>query len=84
MLMCAYTAAMAAGRTGREGFSLGLMFAVLAAATLSRIATVMSGAPKQQDLAAIFSWMPVICWLAGAVVVGALALGKRDAAQVAA
>ena len=84
MLMCAYTAAMAAGRTGREGFSLGLMFAVLAAATLSRIATVMSGAPKQQDLAAIFSWVPVICWLAGAVVVGALALGKRDAAQVAA
>ncbi|HTD91646.1 MAG TPA: MFS transporter, partial [Burkholderiales bacterium] len=73
MLMCAFTAAMAAGRSGREGFSLGLMFAVLAAATLSRIATVMSGVHKQPELAAILSWTPAVCWLVGAVLVGVLA-----------
>lgn len=77
MLMCAFTAATAAGRSGREGFRLGLMFAVLAAATLGRIATVFSGAPRQTDLAAVFSWAPVMCWLAGAALLGALAAAKR-------
>jgi hypothetical protein len=84
MLMCAFIAATAAGRTGREGFTLGLMFAVLAAATLGRIATVMSGAPKQPDLAAVFSWMPTVCWLAGALLIGALTVGKRNSTQAAA
>lgn len=78
MLMCAFTAATAAGRTGREGLTLGMMFAVLAAATLGRIATVISGAPKQPDLAAVFSWLPTACWLAGALLIGALAVGKRS------
>ncbi len=77
MLMGAYTAAMAAGRSGREGFSLGLMFAVLAAATLMRIATVVSGAPKQPDVAALLSWMPAVCWLAGALLLGLLARRQR-------
>lgn len=77
MLMCAYTAAMAAGRVGREGFSLGLMFAVLAAATLSRIAAVSSGAPKLPDVAAILPWMPAVCWLAGAAVTGAIAMERN-------
>jgi len=84
MLMCAFTAATAAGRTGREGLTLGLMFAVLAAATLGRIATVMSGAPKQPDLAAAFSWLPTVCWLGGALLIGALAMGKRNATPAAA
>lgn len=77
MLLCAFTAATAAGRIGREGFTLGLMFAVLAAATLGRIATVFSGAPAQPAMAAVFSWMPAVCWLAGAVLIGALAVARR-------
>ena len=76
MLMCGFTAAMAAGRSGREGLALGLLFAVLAAATLSRIATVLSGATKQTDYAALFSWAPTLCWLAGGLLVGVLALRK--------
>jgi hypothetical protein len=80
MLMCGFTAAMAAGRTGREGLSLGLLFAMLAAATLSRIAAVLSGAPKQPDYAALFAWAPALCWLAGALLVGVLALRRRDSA----
>ncbi len=78
MLMCGFTAAMAAGRSGREGLALGLLFAVLAAATLSRIATVLSGATKQSDYAALFSWAPTLCWLAGGLLVGLLALRQSS------
>lgn len=78
MLMCGFTAAMAAGRTGREGLSLGLLFAMLAAATLSRIATVLSGVTKQADYAPMFSWVPVLCWSAGALLIGLLVLRRRN------
>jgi hypothetical protein len=81
MLMCGFTAAMAAGRTGREGLALGLLFAVLAAATLSRIATTLSGAPKQPGYAVLFTWAPTMCWLAGALLVGVLALRRHDTAR---
>lgn len=77
MLMCGFTAAVAAGRTGREGLSLGMLFAVLAAATLSRIVTVVAGLPKQSEYAALFTWAPALCWLAGAVLVGMLALREK-------
>ncbi len=76
MLMCGFTAAMAAGRTGREGLALGLLFAALAFATLSRITTVLMGIPKQSEYAALLAWAPVACWLAGALVIGLLALRK--------
>ena len=76
MLMCGFTAAVAAGRTGREGLSLGMLFAVLAAATLSRIVTVVAGLPKQTEYAALFAWAPALCWIAGALMVGAIALRK--------
>ncbi len=79
MLMCGFTAAMAAGRTGREGLALGLLFAALAFATLSRIATVLMGIPKQSAYAALLSWAPVACWLAGALVIGWLAMRKQAA-----
>ena len=82
MLMCGFTAAMAAGRSGREGLALGLLFAVLAAATLSRIATVLSGAPRQAAYAELFAWAPTVCWLAGAVLVGVLALRKQETTPV--
>ncbi len=82
MLMCGFTAAMAAGRTGREGLALGLLFAALAFATLSRIATVMAGIPKQSAYAPLLSMAPVACWLAGALVIGLLAT-RKSAALVA-
>ena len=79
MLMCGFTAAMAAGRTGREGLAMGLLFAALAFATLSRIATVMVGIPKQSEYAVLLTWAPVACWLAGALVIGLLATRKHAA-----
>ena len=77
MLMCGFSAAVAAGRTGREGLSLGLLFAVLAAATLSRIVTVVAGLPKQAEYAALFAWAPALCWVVGAILVGTLAFHRR-------
>ena len=79
MLMCGFTAAMAAGRTGREGLALGLLFAILALAALSRIGTVLAGIPKQSEFSALLAAAPVACWLAGAVVIGLLALRKPAA-----
>ncbi len=79
MLMCGFTAAMNAGRTGREGLALGLLFAALAFATLSRIATVLMGIPKQSDYAGLLAMAPVACWLAGALVIGLLATRKPTA-----
>lgn len=79
MLMCGFTAAMNAGRTGREGLALGFLFAVLAFATLSRIATVLAGIPKQPEYAAFLSVAPVVCWLAGGLVMGILAMRKPTA-----
>ena len=77
MLMCGFTAAMNAGRTGREGLALGLLFAALAFATLSRIAAVLAGIPKQSIYAPLLAIAPVACWLAGALVIGSLALRKQ-------
>ena len=82
MLMCGFTAAMNAGRTGREGLALGLLFAALAFATLSRIATVLMGIPKQSEYAELLAIAPVACWLAGALVIGLLATRKPAALVV--
>ena len=78
MLVCGFTAAMAAGRSGREGLALGLLFAVLAVATMSRIITVINGLHKQPEYAALFAWAPVVCWAVGALLVGLLAIRKPE------
>jgi hypothetical protein len=77
MLMCGFTATKNAGRTGREGLALGLLFAALAFATLSRIAAVWAGIPKQSTYAPLLAVAPVACWLAGALLIGLLALRKQ-------
>lgn len=79
MLMCGFTAAMDAGRSGREGLALGLLFAALAFATLSRIGAVLAGIPKQSEYAPLLAMAPVACWLAGALVIGLLARRKPTA-----
>ena len=79
MLMCGFTVAMAAGRSGREGLALGLLFAILALAALSRIGAVLAGVPRQSEFAALLAAAPVACWLAGALVIGLLATRKQAA-----
>ena len=80
MIMCGFTAAMAAGRTGREGLALGMLFAMLALATLSRIGAVLAGVPKREEFSMLLAWAPVTCWLTGALVAGSLMLRARPVA----
>jgi hypothetical protein len=81
MLMCGFTAAIAAGRSGREGLALGLLFAMLALATLSRIAAVLAGIPKREEFSQLLAWAPVTCWMTGALIIGALMLRERTPAR---
>ena len=60
----ALSAAIDAGRTGREGRFTGLIFALLAAAALTRFAIVVSGLNKAPDFALWLVWLPAICWSA--------------------
>ncbi len=73
MLTAAFASASAFGRSGREGLALGAMFAVLAFATLARLAAVLAGLPAAASLAAVLAWLPPLCWAAGSVVVALLA-----------
>lgn len=66
LLNGAFTAAIAAGRSrapSREGYALGCMFAVLAAALLARLVFVASGAAKQPQWQDILAWLPAVLWL---------------------
>ena len=75
MLPALYTSAAEHGRTGREGLALGAMFAMLALATLVRIAAALAGWPKDPDIARWLAWLPVILWGLGAWLLTVLALG---------
>lgn len=81
MLPALYTSAAEHGRTGREGLALGAMCAMLALATLVRIAAALAGWPKDPDIARWLAWLPVILWGLGAWLLTVLALGAatRDA-----
>ena len=60
----ALSAAIDAGRSGREGRFTGLIFALLAAAALTRFAIVASGLNKAPGVAAWLAWLPAIAWCA--------------------
>lgn len=76
-LVAAYTAAVALGRTGREGRYLGTLFAVLAAAVALRIAAVATGAARAPALNALLPWLPEAAWIAAAL----LLLAARRASR---
>jgi MFS family permease len=74
--VAAYSAAVALGRTGREGRFLGTLFAVLAAAVAVRIAIGVSGILPQ--LSALLPWLPEMFWLLAALLLlGARATSRR-------
>jgi hypothetical protein len=75
-LVAAYTAAVALGRTGREGRFLGTLFAVLAAAVALRIAAVATGAEREPAFSALLPWLPEAAWLAAALLL--LAAGRAS------
>jgi len=69
----AYSAAVALGRTGREGRFLGTLFAVLAFAVAARIAAVATGTAQLPAISALLPWLPEVAWLLAAL----LLLGAR-------
>jgi MFS family permease len=71
-----YSAAIAFGRTGREGRFLGTLFAVLAIATFVRIGAVASGLAREPALSALLPWLPQTAWLLAALL---LTCGLRPA-----
>lgn len=76
-LVAAYAAAVALGRTGREGRFLGTLFAVLAAAVAVRIAAVATGAEREPGFSALLPWLPEAAWLAAALLLLAATRASR-------
>ncbi len=77
IMMAGFSAALAFGRTGREGTALGLLFGMLAIATFSRMGVVAAQLNKTPDYAVLLAWGPVALWLVGAVVFIGLAVTRR-------
>lgn len=66
--VAAYSAAVAFGRSGREGRFLGSLFAVLAIAVASRIALAGSGVAGAYPFSVFQPWLPETLWLCAALV----------------
>ena len=73
----AYTAAMRMGRTGREGRFLGTLFAMLAVATLFRIAVNPSGLGAVVEFKALLPWLPSLGWLAAGLLLATALVYSR-------
>lgn len=65
--VAAYSAAVALGRTGREGRFLGTLFAVLGVAVAMRIALAGSGIAQGHLFSVLQPWLPQAFWLCGAL-----------------
>jgi hypothetical protein len=68
VLMSAVSAAIAIGHVGREGMLTGGVFALLALAAFGRIAVVALGLANDPAYAPLFTWLPVVAWGAGGLV----------------
>ena len=72
----AFTAALDAGRTGREGRFTGLVFALLAAAALTRFLFVIAGLHTAAEFKPLLAWLPAIAWAGALVLLVAAARGN--------
>jgi hypothetical protein len=73
VLMSAVAAALAFGRTGREGALAGGVFAVLALGAFVRIAMVMAEIGKVPEYKGVLEWAPAVAWLVAGLVLYAVA-----------
>jgi MFS family permease len=83
MLTASFSAAIELGRSGREGLALGMLFAVLALATLARIAVVATESHKHPALAPALGWAPLVLWMAAGLVFVALTVARSRRAPAA-
>jgi hypothetical protein len=77
VLVSAMTAAIAIGHTGREGAATGGLFALLALATLARMALVAAQLNKDPGVSALLVWLPGIAWALAGMLLAWLALRAR-------
>lgn len=73
ILMSASAAAIAIGHTGREGAATGGLFALLAIATLARMAIVAGQLNQQPGFAQLLVWLPAALWAVAGLVLVVLA-----------
>lgn len=72
----AFTAAIDAGRTGLEGRFTGLVFALLAAAALTRFLIVFSGGSASPVIQPLLAWLPALAWSGALVLILIAAQGR--------
>ena len=82
VLMAGFAAAVEFGRSGREGWALGLLFAALAAATLARMGAVVASLNQAREFAAVLAVAPVVLWCAATALLAWLALRTPPRAPV--
>jgi MFS family permease len=63
VLMAGFTGALALGREGREGLSLGLWFSIQAIAALTRMGLVAAQLNRSSDFVALTTWVPPGLWV---------------------
>ena len=66
-MMSAVAAALAIGRTGREGTAVGTMFSMMAVAAVARIALAAGHFEQGLAITATLTWLPVLSWLGAAL-----------------
>jgi hypothetical protein len=72
VMVSAVVAAFAIGRHRREGTAVGALFAVIAVATMARIALVTAHGDRVPAVASALPWLPGLSWLAAALLVAPL------------
>ena len=84
VMMSALAAALAMGRTGREGFVTGGLWSLLALAAFARIGAVIGQLPKDAAWKPLLAWVPGAMWLtAGLLLVSVAASARRATARTA-
>jgi MFS family permease len=76
--VAAYSAAIAFGRTGREGRFLGTLFAMLALAAFVRIGAVAGGLLGDPALRTLLPWLPQSAWLLAALLLACVLRPARS------
>jgi MFS family permease len=72
-LMSAFTAALEVGTPGREGFLTGILFSVLAAAALARLALITVNAQAHATIGPQLPHVPFVAWALGAFIIAIVA-----------
>jgi len=80
VMMSAFAAALAMGRTGREGFVAGALWSLLAVATLTRIAMVIAQVPQQPEWKPLLAWAPGALWLTAGLLLASTTGARAPAA----